>query len=65
MQGLVNTLSEYPYFHILKDIYFIHFCLFLKLSKAASVALNLQSNNMNGNLNSKKNLQRFSVPVVI
>ena len=45
MYSVLNTLSEYAYFYIsknihFKNIYFIHFCcLFLKSSKAFSVSL--------------------------
>ena len=40
MYSVLNALSEYTYFYIIKDIIHTLFCLFLRSSKAFSISLN-------------------------
>ena len=47
MYSVLNTLSEYAHFYILKKHYFTHFCcLFLKFLKAFSVYLKKENTNI-------------------
>ena len=52
MHSVVNTLSQYTYIYISKNITLYTFCLFLKSLKAFSISLNYEE--------IKKDLQRIT-----